>query len=339
MGLPMCSTSVRICIFVLLSSLFAGASHTLHGKKNDRMLVRRESDLVSGLGKLTQDASPGPSDIPIPILAVEPTEGHVFTMPGVPNKIARNLGLAARGKSRLEMYTGWTRAQTATDPDQLAIFVDGYNVVSGGCDDTELRENYRSLVRAGGNTSQIVVGATFGDQLFGGKENNMTNLFKATVASQREAVLTANALKADVYSDLVNCDGRPCISKPVYEFADLGFVMGPVGKLHELFVGIAQYKLPMESMMKLLNVELAPSHTHLSDDEAVIVYALTHKNAMVLDYTGSVELDLRRMKRHSFLKIKHGVLVNDVTKKTQCFIRGDGSSGSWASSLASELRG
>lgn len=306
----------------------------------------------------------------IPVLTVETRINHrALFFPGAPGSIVRNIGFnhtwQKKAKTKNQIFQEYIDARMET-PDQLVIMVDGGDVVWGGCDSNFLRSTYESIVNAS-NGAKVVLGAEFSVYPLSWMRHAKAVMRREKFELRRQAVLEAlghpvvkrpwdaqwqRLLKTrasknddvesgdfkqfpiidDMYADRSICTQRRsfCSDPPRYQYANYGFVMGPIGELKPLIDKI--------NADQMLNPKAI-------DQGTVVWYHMYHQKAVTLDYSGTLMLNM-----HNFLGDVQGIIpeflqidererkiFNTVTGKQQCFLHGNGRAKHVIKALAHEL--
>jgi len=197
------------------------------------------------------------------------------------------------------------------NPHKLLVFIDGSDVIYGGCPETDLPEIFHDTVRSGGNDTskpKVVIGAEMG--AFPSALMPGYRIFD----ERRENTVKGKWQNLD-YKDFAECDRKeatmgPCSDPPLYQFGNTGFIMGEARDILRVLAGTTGYS---------------------NDQEGIIVYMMNHPEEVTLDYTGELVLALHALK-DSVLDVETYAdrnrnatrLRNRVTGRIQCFVHGNG---------------
>lgn len=285
----------------------------------------------------------------IPILTIETRiEQRKFAFPGAPGSEVNNLGFNQtwqhRAQTKNKQFQKYLDEHMDT-PDMLVVLVDGGDVLWGGCDPSVLRSTYEKTVKAAGG-AKIVLGAEFG---IGPSTMLRTCLtyqhLREPYESIRAAVLKETGRPAinrsydfsfhealfgnwtqknfswidDMYADRSVCNHKRsfCSTPPRYQFANYGFVMGPVSALKPFIDEINSVQDQQPDKI---------------DQEVALKYHLGHPDLLTLDYSGTLMLSLHNFigdmqaVTPPFLKfdVKKRKVFNEITGNEQCFLHGNG---------------
>lgn len=302
----------------------------------------------------------------IPILTIETRmEKREFEFPGASGAEVSNLGFNQTWEHKAHLknkaFKKYIDVAVEHDPDMLVVMVDGGDVIWGGCDAALLRSTYEATVK-GSRGAKVVLGAEFQP----GPKTMMRACMrkqhnKEPFESNRRAVLQALGKPVvnrswdlkfekdywgelwghvdyefdyidDMYADRTRCDMHRsfCSNPPKYQFANYGFIMGPVSGLKPLID---------------LIVEQQAKNPELIDQQVALAYHLEHPDLVTLDYSGTMMLSMHNFLGDlsgnipSFLKIdapNHKV-INEITGKDQCFLHGNGRAKPLLGKLAQEM--
>ena len=197
------------------------------------------------------------------------------------------------------------------NPHQLIVFIDGSDVIYGGCPGTDLSEIFHDTVRSGGKDSskpKVVIGVEMG--AFPSALVPRYRIFD----ERRENTVKGKWQNLD-YKDFAEYDRKeatmgPCFDPPLYQFGNTGFIMGETRDILRVLAGTTGCS---------------------NDQEGIIVYMMHHPEELTLDYTGELFLALHALK-DSVLDVETYAdrnrnatrLRNCVTGRIQCFVHGNG---------------
>lgn len=272
----------------------------------------------------------------VPIVTIETNLKENYRVPGVQGQQTTNYSINTgqgevwhKRRSKNELLLRWLRS---ADPEQLAILIDGGDVIFGGCSEADLLERYNGTVAASGG-APLVVSAEMGCFPY-----QYLAQYDA-LESRKKDVLTA--LKRDEnwipkFADCQKSASRnagwgKCSDPPSYKFLNYGFLMGPVKNLRSMLEFIVAHPKNM---------------TFPAGDQALAMeYMFDHPEEVTLDYAGVLSMSMHNMKVGAndttmlFSTGKNGHLVNRVTNTVQCFAHGNGNGKNFVASLAEDLSG
>jgi len=217
----------------------------------------------------------------------------------------------------------WLEMWISRYPDKLVAVHSPGDVLYGGCDETTLQYKYDQIVNASGGTQKIVLAAEmspYPEDM--GWKYNMT----ASLETRRQAVLSNFSVPQDWAEDYANCTGTLhsiCSSPPRYQYANMGFIMGPANDVYEMLSGLDTY-------------------TGL-DNRMINEYFFDNPDLVTVDYAGSLVLSLHNMVKNGETPVEVStaggakVLKNKETNQKVCFVHGNGNSFDALRTLATEL--
>lgn len=260
-----------------------------------------------------------------------------FRMGGVGGEEIRHLNGAVNPTADLTVWQ-WQRSRWAAlkgwlehwagrgAGNKLVIVHSNGDVLYGGCTENELKQKYQMIIDAAANagaaTVKVVAAAEVspfpGDM--GWRYGNL-----AWTADRRSGMLQALSVADDwekAYADCSNTTDGYCNSSPKYQFANGGFMVGPVNDLIDMLSPLATYTG--------------------SENRLVNEWFLRNQDKMTLDYAGIMSLSLHNMHQKGLpveVVTKDGkkTLKNRVTGSTVCFVHGNGNSFQVLQNLAGEL--
>lgn len=224
----------------------------------------------------------------------------------------------------------WLEAWARKNADKLVAVHSSGDVLYGGCSENILNYKYNQVIEASNGSSTIVMAAEvspYPEDL--GWKYSVENWTE----QRRLGALATIGVPEDWASTYANCSdtkNRRCNNPPKYQFANSGFVMGPVQSILEMMAEIRTYT--------------GPENRWFNE------YFLRNPSKVALDYAGTVALSL-----HNFVKpgttgpveIRNetdsatGVpiyrLFNKVTECCVCFVHGNGNSFDTLKGLAAKL--
>lgn len=213
--------------------------------------------------------------------------------------------------SKIVILETYLNQMEQENPHQLVVFIDGYDVIFGGCPVTDLSEIFHDTVRSGGNDTskpKVVIGAEMG--AYPSALMPRYRMFD----ERRENTVKGRWQNLD-YKDFADCEivkssVGPCSDPPHYQFGNTGFIMGETRDFLRVLAGTTGYS---------------------NDQEGIVVYMMNHPEEVTLDYTGELVLALHALK-DSVLDVETYAdrnrnatrLRNRVTGRIQCFVHGNG---------------
>jgi len=250
-----------------------------------------------------------------------------FPLPGRPGAIVTNLGFQKKyvdgWLQRWLPFSGWLQRQG--DPSKLVAFLDGGDVLYGGCDEKQFLRDYHKIVHASGG-APVVFSAEMGyyppDRLF--RNGGITSKRDYSKLDQRrQAVLKEFGLAGN----------QNWTSKNHLRFLNAGFLVGPISKVKEL--------LDFTDHDKTRYLGKEGDH----DQGAFAQYMVRHPEVVTLDYAGSLSLSIFQLDNRDMLggitelevQRENGVVYNKVRNQTQCFVHGNGASKKQWHAIASQL--
>jgi hypothetical protein len=227
-------------------------------------------------------------------------------------------------KHRYQVLKEWMDAQSSTQ--LMALHASG-EVLFAGCNETTMFSKYTQIISASGGTQTIVLGAEvspFHSDL--GYSYSIT----AGIETARTTFLQ-NMVQTYGYTRCVDawattraaCTHGHCNNPPLYQFANPGFIMGPVGDVADMLAEM----------------------TNWDDTENRVVgqYFLKNPDKVALDYAGVLAFSLHNMKLDNDIPVEvqlvnnKKIIHNKVTGEPVCFLHGAGNSFSTLKTLAQEL--
>jgi len=218
----------------------------------------------------------------------------------------------------------WLEMWKTRNPDKLVVVHSPGDVLYGGCDENTLQHKYDQIVNASGEgTQKIVLGAEvspYPEDLGWGYDRS------SSLEIRRQAVLTAFSMRHGWAGDYANCTGALhsiCGSPAKYQYANMGFIMGPADDVYQMLSGLDTY-------------------TGL-DNRLVNEYFLDNPDLVTLDYAGSLVLSLHNMVKNGQTPVEVRIaggtksLKNKETDQNVCFVHGNGNSFDALKTLAAEL--
>jgi len=288
-----------INVFVVVSLRFS----TTVGDTPDRSLTSMLQDtvLVTDMGGVS-------------VVTLDTGKPQVMPLIGYNDSEIRNVGANAHWEnlgSKIVILETYLNQMEQENPHQLLVFIDGGDVIFGGCPGTDLSEIFHDTVRSGGNDTskpKVVIGAEMG--AFPSALMPRYRMFD----ERRESTVKGRWQNLD-YKDFAECDRPeapmgPCSDPPLYQFGNTGFIMGETRDFLRVLAGTTGFS---------------------NDQEGIIVYMMNHPEEVTLDYTGELVLNLHALK-DSVLDVEtyddHNRnatrLRNRVTGRIQCFVHGNG---------------
>jgi len=196
------------------------------------------------------------------------------------------------------------------------IFVDGGDVLYGGCGESEFASRYNMTVDNCGGAELI-----FGAELHLWPNNVHVNEHYESISGRWKSVLSAANLNESSYSKYIGCSG-PC-STP--RFLNSGFVMGPPSLIHAAYEDACNHLLQTRG-----NSEQLWLHP----------FFIAHQKTTCLDYSNNLMLNLYKIKPKALrqlFEVDRGKLWNTVASKYQCFVHGSGDGKAKIEEIAHQL--
>lgn len=279
------------------------------------LLVTASAVFSDGVGAVllsrTHSTFSGASQRPghrVLIVTVATNRGARYEMPGAPGPPVTYVNVGAGEewhgmRTKTDTLFRWLQNATLQMPDQLAILADGGDVLFGGCSEDDLIGRYQALIRASGG-ARVVAGAEL--TLFPFFKGQHT-VCQYNTRRRVEMLAALGSKERNPYSLIALASRQPfipnCAVLPSYQFANGGFLMGPISALREVQAGMAAAWDEQAGLHK---------------------YALEHPDQVVLDYEGSIVLNSLRWVRSVLVKEDGGAVRNRVTDTVQCFLHGNG---------------
>jgi len=193
--------------------------------------------------------------------------------------------------------------------NKLMVLHSGGDTLAGGCTEQELQDRYDALIQAAGGTQTIVFAAEVSP--FPADLGWSYNLSSSSWAEERRTnTLTALGIPEDWASLYANCTNGPCGPTMKYQYANSGFIMGPVDDLITMFKEFEKYT--------------SWTNRHIND------YFLQNGDKVTLDYGGTLALTLNNMGNADFpvffARSMSGssMLRRKGTFAPICFVHGNG---------------
>jgi len=205
--------------------------------------------------------------------------------------------------TKLELMSQWLDEQK--DDEALVIFVDGEDTLFGGCSQEQFMRDYQDIVNRSGG-AEVVTGAERGCYEIP-RPWYCEGVPKVPEWAVRDWTRAAGG--REIGGSHLDRDGQ-------MRFVNSGFIMGPVGKLRQVF------QTSLEDMQNWRH------EGRLRGDQYYVArYILGHGESAVPDYGSSLvtcgySLDPLKL----FKLLPGGGLYNEVTEKQQCFFHANGPS-------------
>lgn len=272
----------------------------------------------------------------IPVVTVNTRSDDAFLpMPGVEGISMCNVGVHGDWTSMLsknEMLLDWFEDQLPKNRHELVIVVDSPDVLYGGCEIDKLLTAYKKVSTASGGAAIIASAELPKAEPARTKKDDeryAANRY-AELRERRGKMLQAFGLGDDPWRGVDNTSRPSCVSvngsSCAYEFLDYGFLMGPVGALHELLTYVVKTVPPgfLDNMKSFLD---ASKHVEeLNDQDVAAMYMFNNPGEVTLDYAMGLTASLHGMPKR-LLEVRDGNHVwNTVTNGEQCFIHFNGGS-------------
>jgi len=213
-------------------------------------------------------------------------------------------------KTKVDSYLRFAEklANSSNTSDNILILVDNSDMAFGGCSYEELLHRYDLITRLANAT--VVAGAD--NSLFPEWDWPYDSL-----QGRRQVIMQAFGMTTDQFCDVSDCPERP------YRYANSGFLMGPPRVLAELLGCMREKGWGNFGKFKF-------------DDQHGLQACMfgDYKNVVALDYSGTLTMELLRMKSTTLYE-GNGKVYNRVARgMTQCFVHGNGDTmSSWWPSL------
>jgi len=232
-------------------------------------------------------------------------------------------------KHKYQVLKAWMDAQSDSS-SLMAIHASG-EVLYAGCNESTIQSKYDQIIAASGGTQTIVMAAEvspFHDDLAWWYTSGV---FFANVNTQRTTFLSrmqndygcSGCVEhwAETRKDCTNAAHGYCTSPAEYQFANSGFIMGPIGDIDLMLSEMARWDSTLE---RLVNQ-----------------YFLNNPDKVALDYTGDLVMSLHNLVPSGVVQVQTDgsgkSFLNLVTNKPVCFLHGDGNSFSRLREMAAEL--
>jgi hypothetical protein len=205
------------------------------------------------------------------------------------------------------------------------IFIDGGDVLYGGCGESEFASRYRMTVENCGGAELI-----FGAELNLYPDDQGTKEHYMSFSGRWTSVLSAANLNESSYSKYVGCSG--VCSTPQY--LNSGFVMGPPSLIHAAYDDACNHFRKFECDGSIHKQECN------SEQRFLHRYFFTHMKTTCLDYSSNMVLNLYAFNREAsktLFEVDGGKLWNTVARKYQCFVHGNGRSKGLLEDIAKQL--
>merc|ERR1719343_682322 len=217
---------------------------------------------------------------------------------------------------------------TKGDADLIAVHASG-EVLFAGCDESTILSKYNQIISASGGTQTIVLAAElsplhpdlgYSYSITPGVETARTSFLSSMVQTYGYSGCTDSW--ATTRAACTNGHGH-CNNPPLYQFANPGFIMGPVGDIQTM---LADMNTWADTEYRLINQ-----------------YFLRNLDKVALDYAGVLAMSLHNMALDANIPVEVEIvsgrkrIKNKLTENPVCFVHGAGNSLTTPKSLAQEL--
>jgi len=196
------------------------------------------------------------------------------------------------------------------------IFVDGGDVLYGGCGESEFASRYSMTVENCGGAELI-----FGAELNLWPNDRHINEQYESISGRWKSVLSAANLNESSYSKYIGCSG-PC-STP--RFLNSGFVMGPPSLIHAAYEDACKHLLKSRKN---------------SEQRWLHPFFFANMKTTCLDYSNNLQLNLHGFKQEAWkqlFEVHRGKLWNTVASTYQCFVHASGGGKAMIDEIAHQL--
>jgi len=221
-------------------------------------------------------------------------------------------------KNRYFALQAWMA--TKSDTDLMVVHASG-EVLFAGCDESTIQSKYNQIITANGGTQTIVLAAEVSP--FHQDLGYYYDISTAGIDATRTGALSYLSAAADWATTYAACTTGVCNSPPKYQFANPGFIMGPVGDIAEMLADMPSWA---DTENRLINQ-----------------YYLRNTDKVALDFAGTLVMSLHNMKLDASIPVEVEILSgnkrikNKVTQDAVCFVHGAGNSFTALKDLAQEL--
>jgi len=207
--------------------------------------------------------------------------------------------------------------------EKLIVLHASGEVLYAGCSEATIATKYNEIISASGGSQKIVLAAEMSPwPIELGWRYDQTG----GLATTRTDFLTSVGVSesfASTHADCTNATVGFCTTPPKYQFANSGFIMGPVGDVAEMFNDFYYWSG--------------------SENNFVNEYFLHNTDQVALDYAGILVLSLHNMKLDASIPVTvqsssgSKSFTNLITGSSVCFVHGGGNSHDAIKVLAQEL--
>jgi len=217
----------------------------------------------------------------------------------------------------------WMNYWSARNSEKLIVLHASGEMLYAGCDEATIATKYSEIITASGGTQKVVLAAEVSPLPIelGWRYDQTTG-----IATTRTDFLTSVGVVesfASTYADCTNATVGFCNTPPKYQFANAGFIMGPVGDVAEMLTDFYYWSG--------------------SENTFVNEYFLHNTDQVALDYAGILVLSLNNMKLDASIPVTVESAAgtksfkNLITGTSVCFVHGSGNSFDTLRVLAQEL--
>merc|ERR1719210_54105 len=131
-----------------------------------------------------------------------------------------------------KLFLQWLQDAESSNPDEVAILLDGTDQIWGGCTMQEIMKRYSDTVSASGGV-KLIASAAMG--YYPNVPGHKQRYAAAKLTNRRKAILKKHGLQRDWVAPYEHCINNPgpCSNPPEYQYLNYGFMMGPVRDLRE----------------------------------------------------------------------------------------------------------
>lgn len=222
---------------------------------------------------------------------------------------------------RMETFAGVAARVAASNPEEIVAFMDGQDIIFGGCRSEDFLRYYEDAVNCG-DGARVIFGAQV--RLFPYDQENLQGYNSTVLTHRRHCLSNALAPKTDYrpFLDHAQCqhdDAKrhgKCGNNALFDFLNMGFVIGPAGEIEKLFRRILT-EPALHGLNKTWNDQMAAARV-----------ALANLDAVAFEHTGRMVLNLVHLNSSRFLEVRSdgdsSYVHNTATNTTACFIHGNG---------------
>eukprot|EP00996_Jenningsia_fusiforme_P007030 NODE_911_length_1831_cov_27.327160_g803_i0.p1 GENE.NODE_911_length_1831_cov_27.327160_g803_i0~~NODE_911_length_1831_cov_27.327160_g803_i0.p1 ORF type:complete len:291 (+),score=46.09 NODE_911_length_1831_cov_27.327160_g803_i0:112-984(+) len=150
---------------------------------------------------------------------------HAGSLPGDLFQLGKGFTGVYNHGLKVELFHSWLQNQT--DPEQLVIFIDGGDVMWGGCD-TDFQAEYERFRKE--RKRDVVFGTELGCWPDPRSQNQYPPVPESSIAK-------VPLIRPGSFAEFVECDWT-CSNPPASRFLNSGFMMGTVSALKEMVAAV-----------------------------------------------------------------------------------------------------